>query len=675
MSGIILQIRTSAGPGTWTNYDLDENGCADVSALIAGTEYDYRLITEDQTPTPKVYKEGSFTLPLSSGTVDDVLEALGPTGRLWLMTPEHTYTDAGKTTNATENDDVAVVADLSANGDDLTQTTSADQPVFKSDQFSSFIETDGVSEYIDVTFSSAMSQPLTHIVMFDHIPEVDSRLINTPTSVNMERAHSGIASGLIHLFANRAGINGPAAPRGPGWVLIEFNDTSTRVAVNGGDWITAVGNPGHAGLGGVRLGAAAGASPSAFTETRVRGVAVCEKVLSDQEKTTVDQFCREHVQPSYGSRATSIFAPSVEGAIIVAATESDAGAVTVPSFFPSVVDVSNDSDFDGVENGGGERLNYLLYTSTDHSTGGIYLTLGFGDPITGTWKRYDTALADGDLSAYSGSTPTAAGGKIFDDGASCETAWVGKVGTDWVMTYHPQDGGGPGVQRTKRASSSSPFGGFTVTSLADPNDIFLPGADGTNAYHTGYAQWIPVPPNATVSGSYFIRSLYQGAETAAFGFWTADSDMLNPSLIESLSRDADGDYNLTIPDYEYNRGSALYFDWLVDWGSLAWNGTNFDALGRFTSAASGLTLGTTILYHIRLNPDLRTIAEVVGIALAPNDLFRLKTSDNVGLPMTSFVTTHVVARPGGGHAMIVQSQGDEAGGEEYVIAMPMTLNV
>lgn len=371
------------------------------------------------------------------------------------------------------------------------------------------------------------------------------------------------------------------------------------------------------------------------------------------------------------SRVRTKFAPVEADARVVAATEASLGDVQMPSYWPCIVDVRGMSEFDGVTSGG-NRLNYLCYSSTDHDggDGGIYLALCFGDPVTGIWKRYDTALADGDLASFSGNKPSATGGLIFQYSQQCETPWVNKVGSTWVMTFHPSIVSGASGQRTLKATSSSPFGAFTVTDHSPPTEAFLNVDEASSTEHTGYAIWIPTPANSSVTDDYFMCSLFQGGETPTFAYWGADSTMENPTQIGSAV--APADYSLTIPLYELDAGDPLVFE-QNNLLYLEWDGTDFVALTRGSKLASGVVVRTGILYQIDVAADLTTRTNP-QIVLAPGDLWDLRGANDARVALTDLQVPQIIGRPAGGHALVVGGQGDLSGGEEYVIVMPITVN-
>lgn len=605
-------------------------------------------------------------------TVEQVLDALGATGRLWLLTQE-AYTDSGGTTAAGVGDAVARVTDLGPNGDHMVAEAGAGTlPTIVSRPYGASLQADGVNDDIRVPFSPTIAQPCTIILAVEQIGGDENWWWRDEVSAAgiIVQARGG---GQVVIGAGvSAGRAEPPIPRGPVIIHAEVNGASSRVWVNNkGPYPTN--DVGTRPANGIAFGTS-GAGTS-FKLTRGSAIAFAGKLLSDAERSTLFSFMRAQLRLDYGPRDRSQFAPSVSEAIIIASTAGEAG-VTVPSYFPCVVDISQDADFDGVENAAGERLNYLMYTSTDHAgadaAAGIYLTLGFGDPITGTWKRYDAALADGDLDAYTGSKPAATGGKIFNDAKETETPWVGKVGSTWVMTYHPQDTSAPGVQRTKRASSTSPFGAFTITDIPDDaDDIFLPAANIVN--HTGYAVWGPMPEWSSLEGSYWIRSLYVGGGGSRTAIWTADENMLNPVLVS-------GNIQITepagqvIPDYEYDSGEQLRVAYAAN-PSMFRSGGKTYTLTSANSEGAGGVLRTSVAAAIEVGDDLQTVVGTPSLVLAANDLWDFVNGDGTGIGISAVGGGQIVARPGGGHAYFVPAQGDVADGEEYVFVMPITVNV
>lgn len=377
------------------------------------------------------------------------------------------------------------------------------------------------------------------------------------------------------------------------------------------------------------------------------------------------------------TRERTRFAPVEKDALIVTATEADLGIVQMPSYYSCIVDVRGMSEFDGVTSGG-NRLNYLCYCSTDHNQvdgpDGVYLALCFGDPITGTWKRYDTALAAGDLDSFGGTKPSATGGKVFQYGSQCETPWIRKVGSTWVLTFHPRNVDGvfsPNKQRTMRATSSSPFGAFTVTDYGSTEAFLVNDVSDASVAHTGYATWDITPANATPSDDYFIRSLYTGGDTPTFAYWGADSNMDNPSAISTAV--AQLDFSINMPTYEKNEGDPIL---MTMWGTTytAWDGTDFVALTYAGIVASGAGGGAGGVYQVDLAADLITQTNPQPVLL-PGDLWDLRGANDERVVLTEVAVPQIIERPGGGHVLFVYAQGDITLNEEYTIVMPITVSI
>lgn len=361
--------------------------------------------------------------------------------------------------------------------------------------------------------------------------------------------------------------------------------------------------------------------------------------------------------------------------------ETEAGKA--PAFFPCIVDVSDDTDFDNVNHATtGERLNYLLYTSTDHrnvsyADGGVYLTCLFGDPVEGgAVESYADALSGGHLANFTGGKPTpGTNSQIFPDlPDGSQTGWVRKVGFEWVMTHFAKgDYVGPfdGALSvgTIRSASSSPFGPFAKTPTAETYDVFLNNYNDPNnpsAEHTGYAYWDETPANATFPHAFFISSLYSGSVGgSSVAIWGADQDMLNPVLVGVYP--TSGSPQVTIPSWQRDSGNTGSVSYPRASREMRWDGAKFRTLARGGYGGGGGSGSSNLLiYEGAVDADLVTPIEPFVPVIGPDDI----TYFFAGADRMTYAQT--IKRPNGEEAMVVEVQNDDATADEGVLIIPVT---
>ena len=141
-----------------------------------------RLTTaSDMTSTPVFYSRGgrgSFSPADVFGVTD-----LGLFNRIH---PDNLFTDTNGTINATVGDDVAYIEDLSGNENHRIQATVSRRPTLQQDPNGAYkLVYDGVDDFIDVTYSGAISTPVSTVNVVRKTP--DRRFFNEPTDTDNQR--------------------------------------------------------------------------------------------------------------------------------------------------------------------------------------------------------------------------------------------------------------------------------------------------------------------------------------------------------------------------------------------------------------------------------------------------------------------------------------------------------
>ena len=360
-----------------------------------------------------------------------------------------------------------------------------------------------------------------------------------------------------------------------------------------------------------------------------------------------------------------VFTPDPTQAEVVISDEAGAGLINGKSAYPCVVDVRSMPEFDGVTNGLGERLNWLVYGSNDHSpTASTYLHCVFGAFRGGTWKTYADALAAGDLSSYSGAAPaTDVNGGVFNhnpsDPISSETPWVWKEGNLWYLTYHGFYG--ELAQTTQYATSSTPFGNFVNQGGFLETD--------SKSDHNGYARMLPIPPEADVgvglvkgeTGQFLITALNNssGSETH-YSVHVANRDLTEAELITPISF-----WGVDVP-------ASISSDGFMRLGSrltptaIKWLGNEFSAI--FDADIDG----GSVLVESGVAPNLIDYTRDPKVILHPNELNLLDTSGNPVSNVPVQVDWPQIIEDDGESWLLVWSSTSTS--VAHFVTMPITIN-
>jgi len=125
--------------------------------------------------------------------------------------PDNLFTDTNGTINATVGDDVAYIEDLSGNENHRIQADVARRPTLQQDPNGAYkLVYDGIDDFIDVTYSGAISTPISTVNVVRKAP--NRKILTETTDTYQWRLNCGIAGdGTLAFYAKpKGGINSSA---------------------------------------------------------------------------------------------------------------------------------------------------------------------------------------------------------------------------------------------------------------------------------------------------------------------------------------------------------------------------------------------------------------------------------------------------------------------------------
>jgi hypothetical protein len=125
--------------------------------------------------------------------------------------PDNLFTDTNGTINATVGDDVAYIEDLSGNENHRIQATAAKRPTLQQDPNGAYkLVYDGVDDVIDVTYSGAISTPISTVNVVRKAP--NRRFLTETTDNRRSVLLIKIAGdGTLLFYAELSGSLNPSA--------------------------------------------------------------------------------------------------------------------------------------------------------------------------------------------------------------------------------------------------------------------------------------------------------------------------------------------------------------------------------------------------------------------------------------------------------------------------------
>ncbi|TWU67297.1 hypothetical protein V7x_28710 [Crateriforma conspicua] len=287
-------------------------------------------------------------------------------------------------------------------------------------------------------------------------------------------------------------------------------------------------------------------------------------------------------------------------------TATKVGSVIDPGsprlmYWPRVIDVRSIGDW---------PCDFICLSSTDHSTGGIYLHLCSGDPSdSDNWKSYDDALTDGD---FDGISPKPAANPFFNPsgiGTSVETpdAWYDAANQTWYLTTHQVNVGNhqsttlaTGIGPVKGLLNAAPVnGGGDDAVILDYEPDEYPG-DG----HTGYFNWGP-NPFPGIDYTFIGYSLHGGGNHHHCAQWGSNDGVswTRTAILESQRG------RLGLP-------SGHELKWDLDPRSVVEVDDGYLCLMSIGARASGLTPGLSQLYEVLIDRTGQRVIKQPRLLLA-----------------------------------------------------------
>jgi hypothetical protein len=190
-----------------------------------------------------------------------------PHTNLWLPFPQYLFEEEDGTGAVTDNDAVGYVTDLSGNGFHLVQATAGNRPLYQTDGTLHWLESDGVDDYLSVTYEGNRAHPTERISAFQRLSNVagvnDLLIISPAGNCQLDLVDAGATESLR--IANSSGslqIDGLTDPYLDAFVATERHSggADSRLAIDDGAYTT--GNTGVNSGNGFILFSASGVNPS-----------------------------------------------------------------------------------------------------------------------------------------------------------------------------------------------------------------------------------------------------------------------------------------------------------------------------------------------------------------------------------------------------------------------------
>ena len=201
------------------------------------------------------------------------------------------YQDSAKTTPVTADGDVVgAMADLSGNGNDVVQATTANKPLYKASIQNSLsvVRFDGVNDYLAAT-AFTLNQPEHVFLVGNVIAWTSNDYIWDGNTLDL----MGLYSQVPDRLALYAGAGGPFIVPTPGTYLLisaVFDGASSDIRLNGGAAVT--GNVGANNAGGLTVGANGGHA-AGFGNIEVGEMLVYNVELTGADLTTIKNYLNE----------------------------------------------------------------------------------------------------------------------------------------------------------------------------------------------------------------------------------------------------------------------------------------------------------------------------------------------------------------------------------------------
>ncbi len=232
-----------------------------------------------------------------------------------------------------------------------------------------------------------------------------------------------------------------------------------------------------------------------------------------------------------------------------------------------------------------------VFSSTDHTDGGVYMYGAAGDPkVPANWESYDAAVARGAFDSFA--TKPAANPVI----GFYETPHVVKIGTQFVLTCHGVVSGLSGQTTVAYIANDYPLNftlsGTVLSSVDTPQQSEFPQSAG---HHTGYFRW-GANNFPDIAGAYFGTGLFGSGDMARFAFYTSsDGAVWEVNTLreqEPAVPGVDSGFELTWNEFDPNSVRSIGNGEVV-------------ALCALTTIGSGASVRNSEVYELVLSGDGR----------------------------------------------------------------------
>jgi hypothetical protein len=208
---------------------------------------------------------------------------------LWLKADAGAYTDAGKTTLATDTDPVLVWADQSGNGRDVTQGTSSKRPVWRSSIQNGLavLRLDGVDDFMDSPAFSC-DQPYTVcMVARNYVNSFSGYYLDAQDTANRRIVQVGGSATTIRMYTGTIFDSTVTTINAFRSIIAVFNGASSILSWDAAE---TTGDVGSGNGGGIRIGAQGGGTPGSYAQIDVGELFIVPRALNVTERGQVQTY-------------------------------------------------------------------------------------------------------------------------------------------------------------------------------------------------------------------------------------------------------------------------------------------------------------------------------------------------------------------------------------------------
>jgi len=185
---------------------------------------------------------------------------------------------------------VGRIRDKSGRGNHAVQSVAASCPILRQDSGGRvYLEFDGVDDWMEAVFGTAISQPIDRVSAIRQITWVDGdRLIGSSAGEGVPALYQRTVADQVRLFAGAVGPITSGMASGVNYVVTErHHGLNSRLGLNSGAYAT--GDAGTGAAPSIRLAAAHDASPRPGN-FRLYGLCMIGRALNDAETRRLRRF-------------------------------------------------------------------------------------------------------------------------------------------------------------------------------------------------------------------------------------------------------------------------------------------------------------------------------------------------------------------------------------------------